>query len=171
MNLSNKHFYVKFEVNRYLHVHMKISINIHCSFLIYLLRLEIFPFRKYIRLIVWYSKISFFITFLKINIHWRRLERGLKKCKTLFSLFLDPKVNLSQNHSDVYFTHIFPEIMEKEVLFLWLHISWICNCRLPRASFARSREEYTEKKMLLSQKHFFPKACILLIHKNMLLIL
>ena len=25
---------------------------------------------------------------------------------------------------------------------------------------------YTEKKMLLNEKHFFPKACILLIHKN-----
>ena len=28
---------------------------------------------------------------------------------------------------------------------------------------------YTEKKMLLNQKHFFPNACILLIHKNILL--
>ena len=27
---------------------------------------------------------------------------------------------------------------------------------------------YTEKKMLLNQKHFFSKACILLIHKNIL---
>ena len=27
---------------------------------------------------------------------------------------------------------------------------------------------YTENKMLLNQKHFFPKACILLIHKNIL---
>ena len=28
--------------------------------------------------------------------------------------------------------------------------------------------KYTEKKMLLNQKHFFPKACLLLIHKNIL---
>ena len=27
---------------------------------------------------------------------------------------------------------------------------------------------YTKKKILLNQKHFFPKACILLIHKNIL---
>ena len=27
---------------------------------------------------------------------------------------------------------------------------------------------YNEKKMLLNQKNFFPKACILLIHKNIL---
>ena len=27
---------------------------------------------------------------------------------------------------------------------------------------------YTEKKMLLNQKYFFPKACVLLIHKNIL---
>ena len=27
---------------------------------------------------------------------------------------------------------------------------------------------YTEKKMQLNQKHFFSKACILLIHKNIL---
>ena len=27
---------------------------------------------------------------------------------------------------------------------------------------------YTEKKMLLNQKHFFQKACILWIHKNLL---
>ena len=28
--------------------------------------------------------------------------------------------------------------------------------------------KYNEKKMLLNQKHFFRKACILLIHKNIL---
>ena len=27
---------------------------------------------------------------------------------------------------------------------------------------------YTEKKMLLNKKHFFPKACILIINKNIL---
>ena len=29
-------------------------------------------------------------------------------------------------------------------------------------------KHYTEKKMLLNQNHFFPKACIPLIHKNIL---
>ena len=33
--IHNKKFYVKFEINKYSYVHMKISMNTFCSFLIY----------------------------------------------------------------------------------------------------------------------------------------
>ena len=42
--------------------------------------------------------------------------------------------------------------------------------RIEKTLFSNSKDHKTstEKKVLLNQKHFFPKACIVLIHKNII---
>ena len=55
---------------------------------------------------------------------------------------------------------------------LWWHSDYLSRSlvlvEIKRGIPGVSNRGYTEKKMLLNQKHFFLKACILLIHKNIL---